>query len=157
MAISRQKELSQRFVFVEFFPSKRETLSLCCLYVGPPSVTLGQHSRIISCLMIRLDNVVLMLVKRLRCWLNNNSILTQCILFFGLLPTYNHDNTTFIYCWATVYDAGQTLNKRWLKASYLMCCCPTTTRYSPNTGSMLAHRLRRWHRIDPTVSCLLGV
>ena len=85
-----------------------------------------------------------------------------------LLRQWRHSsfaNTqVLIRCWGNVGQPSTTLAQLWFSFSCLSCThsCPCiNTKYEPDVGSMLGHRLRRWPNIDPTpgpyVTCLLGI
>ena len=82
---------------------------------------------------------------------------------FGLLSpadTIRADPMLAEYC-PNVYGVEPTLSQTWVNFSCLMGLTlnPANTRRSPNVGEMLAHRLRHWSNITPTmdtVLCLLG-
>ena len=99
--------------------------------------------------------------------------ITSCSLFsLVLIVTISKTDqgkrgvySALVYCWASVADAGPTVNQHWVNASRSLGDewsililrivtsdpgNPDTTRW-PNVESKLAHRQRRWPNIKPTL------
>ena len=61
---------------------------------------------------------------------------------------------TRVYCWANVVDGGPTVNQRWANISCLLGHdkrLPMNMVHRNNVALRLAHRLRQWYNIKPTM------
>ena len=133
---------------IEFHRIEKDT----CKSV-PPNARLIQT----LCNVERCSSTGLILGQRPRRWPNIKPIL-------GSAQDYGCDkpfqqlagvNPMLDYCWISIYGVEPALKQHQVNCSWLMRCPAKTTHWN-NVWSTLAHRLRRWPNIKPTLfQCLV--